>query len=224
MQRFLNLSYSDSKDLDKTIYANAWQLRRDSALLANTKSYAHATSLLVLSLEELVKAILVKMHSESLEVYKLKDAKKFFNQHKIRHQVAQLMEAGYAFYQAMEEWQKKGRKGPLQKAGRLLKVLLIAFNANERVKRLEKFDHYKNNGFYVDYMDRLLEPKQEIGVSEYNEVEETWQRCKHFYKLLCIIYHPELKNHLSGNRIEEMHDDLKLFINEAMSDYSFSLK
>ena len=225
MQTFLNLSPKQSKDLDKPIFANARQLYKDSKVLVSINaSYCRATSLMVLSLEEMIKAVLVKMHSESLQVYKLKDAKQFFYKHKIRHQIAQLMEVGYAFYEAIEEWQKKGKKGPLQKAGKLLQVLLIALGANERVKRLEKFNDYKNNGLYVGYEDRLLEPQKEIGESEFIEVKESWERCKHFYKLLCIIYHPNLENHPSRNRINELHGDLKLFVNEAMGEYSFSVK
>ena len=225
MQTFLNLSPKQSKDLDKLIFANARQLYKDSNVLVNINaSYCRATSLMVLSLEEMIKAVLVKMHSESLQVYKLKDAEQFFYKHKIRHQIAQLMEVGYAFYEAIEKWQREGKNGPLQKAGKLLHVLLIAFDTNERVKRLEKFNDYKNNGLYVGYEDRLFEPHKEIGKSEFIEVKESWERCKHFYKVLCIIYHPKLENHLSRNRINEIHADLKLFINEAMSEYFFSLK
>lgn len=225
MQTFFTLNPKQSKNLDKPLFANAQHMYKDSILLANTNaSYSRATSLMVLSLEEMIKAILIKMHSESLQVYKLKDAKYFFSQHRIRHQIAQLMEVGYAFYEIIEEWAKKGRKGPLQKAGKLLKVFLIAYGSNERVKRLEKFNDYKNNGLYVGYRDQLLEPQKVIGKSEFLEVKESWQRCKHFYKVLCIIYHPKLENHLSRNRINEIHTDLKLLINEAMSEYSFSVK
>lgn len=222
MQTFFTLSSDQSKGLDNSIYINAGQLYREANLLANyNASYSRATSLLVLSLEELVKASLVKMHSQSLHVYKLKDAKYFFSQHRIRHQIAQLMEVGFAFYEAIEKWQKKGRKGPLQTMMKLLSVYLIAQGANERVKRLEKFNDYKNNGLYVGFRDQLLEPQKEIGESEFMEVKESWERCRHFYKVLCIIYHPKLENHLSKNRIKEIQEDLKLFINEAMREYSF---
>jgi AbiV family abortive infection protein len=222
MQTFFTLNSQQSKGVDMHLYANSRQLYRDAIFLADNRgSYCRATSLLVLSLEELIKASLIKMHSESLHIYKLKDAKYFFSQHRIRHQVAQLMEVGYAFYEAIEKWQKKGRKGPLQTMMKLLSVFLIAHGANERVKRLEKFNDYKNNGLYVGFRNELLEPQNEIGESEFFEVKEAWERCRHFYKVLCIIYHPKLENHLSKNRIKEIHDDLKLFINEAMSEYSF---
>jgi len=74
------------------------------------------------------------------------------------------------------------------------------------------------------YRDQLLDPQKMNGESEYFEVKEAWQRCRNFYKVLCIIYHPKLENHISENRIKEIHEDLKLFINEAMSEYSFSIK
>lgn len=173
MQTFFTLSPQQSKDLDIPLYFNARHLYNDAALLANkNSSYNRATSLLVLSLEELIKACLVKMHSESLQVYKLKDAKYFFSNHKIRHQIAQLVEVGNSFYEVLEKWQKKGRKGPLQTMSKMLQIFLIAHGANERLKKLEKFNDYKNNGLYVGYRDQLLDPQKKIGESEYCEVKE----------------------------------------------------
>ncbi len=93
MSGFLNQSPLKSKKLHEPIYKNAQKLRRDAILVANTnKSFSTATSLLVLSSEEIIKAILVLLHSEDFNVYKIKDAKKFFSDHKIRHELAQLLE------------------------------------------------------------------------------------------------------------------------------------
>ena len=70
MQTFLTLNSKQSVNLDKPLYSNAWKIYRDAKLLADhNRSYCRATSLLVLSLEELFMAILVKLHSESLNVY-----------------------------------------------------------------------------------------------------------------------------------------------------------
>ena len=60
MNTFINLSAIQSKGFDEAIFKNAKQLKKDAILIAaNNKSYSSATSLLVLSSEEVIKAILV---------------------------------------------------------------------------------------------------------------------------------------------------------------------
>ena len=105
MIKFLNLSPLQSKGLDKPIYKNALNLKKDAILLAEQrKSYSAATSLLVLSTEESVKSILVLLHSEKYNIYKIKGAKNFFSDHIIRHQMAMFLELGLRF---LETWYKK---------------------------------------------------------------------------------------------------------------------
>ena len=60
MNGFINLTAQKSKDIDCIIYKNARQLRKDALLIVEVnKSYSSATSLLILSSEEVIKAILV---------------------------------------------------------------------------------------------------------------------------------------------------------------------
>ena len=224
MQTFFNLSAEQSKGLDKALYRNAQDLYKDANLIAEiNKSHSRATSLLILSLEETIKATLVKLHSESLKVYKLNDAKKFFKDHRIRHQIAQLMEVGYAFYEVTEKWQKKRLDIKWISTGvKLLEAFLIFSKSRDRVKRLEKFNDYKNNGLYVGYGDALLDPKIIVTKKHYLEVKEILDRCNSFYKFIRILYHPQLKNHLSQKEVNIIKSDLALFINDAMADFSFS--
>ncbi len=83
---FINLSKEKSKGLHLNIFENAKQLKFDSSILADiNKSYSSASSLLILSSEEIIKAILVLLHTIGYRVYLLKDAKGFFKNHEIRH-------------------------------------------------------------------------------------------------------------------------------------------
>lgn len=89
MIKFSNLSALKSRGLDIPIYKNALNLKRDAILIAEKrKSYSAATSLLVLSTEECVKSVLVLLHSENYYIYRIKDARKFFSDHAISHQIA----------------------------------------------------------------------------------------------------------------------------------------
>lgn len=234
MQRFINLSPKDSEGLDKIIYQNALQLKKDAFLLAeNRKSYSSATSLLILSSEEVIKATLVLLHSKNCEVYKIEDAKKFFTNHKIRHQIAQLMEMGTAFINAFDIIEKRKNKQVLHNTKskslnavinflQVFKDTITPFlDSAENINKLEEFDKFKNQGLYVDYQDEIIIPQNTINKEIYIQTKELTNRITRFYKGIRIIYHPSLHKHLTEKEIKGYQNDLKLFINKALNDFSF---
>jgi AbiV family abortive infection protein len=80
MSNFLNLSPRHSKCLHEPIFKNALKLKKDAITLAERNaSYSTANSLLILSSEEMIKALLVLLHSEGYHVYRIEVAEKFFN-------------------------------------------------------------------------------------------------------------------------------------------------
>tara|TARA_R110001583_G_scaffold91457_2_gene233496 strand:+ start:4030 stop:4749 length:720 start_codon:yes stop_codon:yes gene_type:complete len=234
MQRFINLSPKQSENLDKVIYKNALQLKKDAFTLAESrKSYSSATSLLILSSEEVIKATLVLLHNKNCEVYKIKDAKKFFTNHKIRHQIAQLIEMGSAFIEALDIFEKrKDKKKFLNSKYKMLNTIVNGFmdfndtikpfiTSSERIKKLEEFDNLKNQGLYVDYQDKLGIPQESFNQELFNQTKELTNRIFKFYKGINLIYHPSLKNHLPERKIKKHQNDLKLFINDALKGFSF---
>ena len=80
---FKDLSPEKSKIFYPFILENALVLKKDAKLLvAVNQSYSTATSLLVLSLEETIKSIMVFLHSEGYKVYESKKLSNLFNYHK----------------------------------------------------------------------------------------------------------------------------------------------
>ena len=75
-------------------------------------------------------------------------------------------------------------------------------NSVERVKKLTEFDDKKNQGFYVDFRDRLLIPQIEITKTEFTETKVVVERIFRFYKGLKILFHPNIKNHYKEENIE----------------------
>ena len=131
MNTFINLSAQKSKGIDYSIYKNARQLRKDALLIAeNNKSFASATSLLILSSEEVIKSILVLLNSQGYKTYLIKDAKKFFTDHRVRHQLAQLIELSIG---VLESFDKKESN----KLVTLLKTKSDFFN-NISIKNIKK--------------------------------------------------------------------------------------
>jgi AbiV family abortive infection protein len=231
MRKFLNLSFKESKGLDKSIYKNAQKLKQDAILIAeNRESYGTATSLLILSTEECVKSILVLLHSEEYNIYKVKDAKKFFSDHVIRHQIAMLIEASFSFY---ESWNQYKERKPttlfknswigsaLNMAIDISNVAKPVLNAKVNVEYLQEFNDIKNKGFYVDYRDGLIIPIKEVTIEDYNKSLKIANRVLKFNKLLRILFHEKIENHMRKEKIKEAKKYIKEFIDDGMKVVSF---
>lgn len=171
MKAFIDLSPEESEDLDMAIYKNALQLKKDAQFLAKGRnSYSSANSILILSSEEVIKAILVFLHSKNFNVYGLEGARKFFLDHKIRHHIAQMIVIGMAFLKAKEIWKLEKSKQNDFKGKRSLgaKVfhgvigLTIAgqpiLRSKKSVDDIQQFNLLKNQGLYVDYRNGLASP------------------------------------------------------------------
>lgn len=233
MVKFLHLSPKSSEGLDKPIFKNAQKLYKDAILIAETnKSYSTSASLLILSSEEVVKAVLVLLHSNEYKVYEIEGAKKFFVDHKIRHQIAQLIESGLGLFESMMIWGEERKKKVIETkyklfndAVHLLKDFYKAsqpmFKTADRVEKLQEFNNLKNKGLYVDYRDELLDPKVIITEEAYKEINLIVKRTFKFYKILKIFFHESLEKHIPKSKIDEGKESLKFFIDEAMKDFSF---
>jgi|SRR6056297_1964960 len=229
MKKFINLSPEESTDLDKVIYKNAIQLKKDSKILAKQNtSYGTAVSLLILSSEEIIKAILVLLHSKNYDVYKLQSSRKFFLDHKIRHNIAQIIELGNGFLEAFEKLKEEKPKVKSFKKKSYLSSLLILIKASQpllqsknRIEEMQNFNSLKNEGLYVDYLDGIKIPKEIFTKLQYLRIEKIVLRIFRFYKILRISYHPNLEFHMNKNRVLEYHKELHFFINDALEDFSF---
>tara|TARA_R110002073_G_scaffold327921_4_gene508854 strand:- start:1475 stop:2206 length:732 start_codon:yes stop_codon:yes gene_type:complete len=231
---FINLSKEKSKDLHFDIFENAKNLKSDSSLLVKKNaSYSSASSLLILSSEEVIKAILVLLHSHGYRVYLLKDAKEFFKNHEIRHSLQMLIETGMSLFETVDKWEsRKLKKQPPKTSRKWLNntlqflsdaafVLSNVSTAMSRVEGIIKFNDLKNSGFYVDYKNEILIPKETVVQEDYNSILDTSNRLIIFYKQLRIIFHPSITKHLSKDKVEEVKNGLHVFINDALKDFSF---
>ncbi|WAC01685.1 AbiV family abortive infection protein [Lacinutrix neustonica] len=233
MKSFLNLNPEESITLHKAVYRNALNLKKDANTIKEiNKSYCSATSLLILSSEEVIKAILVLLHSEGYKVYLLKDAKKFFLDHKIRHEISKLIETGSGLLESTIKWDEvKDEKLFSTRlnwfneiANGILNISKLAqpiLDSISHIEHLQIFDNLKNGGFYVDYYNELLEPSKIVSEHEYYKVEVTIKRIFAFYKVLRIIHHPSLKKHMSEREIEGLKNNLKVFIKDTLKGYDF---
>jgi AbiV family abortive infection protein len=233
MSTFINLSPKQSKNIDNAIFKNARQLRKDALLIAETnKSYSSANSLLILSSEEVIKAILVLLHSEGYKVYQISDAKKFFYNHEIRHQLAQLLEMTTGFFESIQKYQSQKEVKLFTIKNEFLDGLINGLvnvfissvptlESTKRIKDLENFNDNKNNGLYVGYKDKLIVPKEEITEIDYRKTKEIVDRIFRVYKILRILYHPSIHKRKDQEEIKETKMKMKIFIDEGMEGFLF---
>lgn len=230
---FFDLSPKESKGIDTVIFKNARQLRKDALLIAATnKSYSSANSLLVLSSEEVIKAILVLLHSEGYKVYRISDAKKFFFDHKIRHQLVQLIEITTGFVESIEKYERQKDFKLFKIKNEFLDCLINGFvevvnasgpllDSKKRIKDLENFNDNKNNGLYVGYKGQLIVPQEKITETDYRKTKEIVDRIFRVFKILRILYHPSINNRNDQKELEETKKNMKIFIDEGMEGFSF---
>ena len=232
--RFIDLKPTELKGLDVPIYENGRNLYKDAQLLAQVNgSYSSATSLAVLSTEEYIKAILILLESEGNKVFLLKNAKSFFTSHKIRHNIAQMIQMGQGLIESINSWNSIKKERKFKRGSNWLTNLLSwldgAFivagtlsETKERIEFLTELDNLKNNGLYVDYDNKLLKPSTVIDQNIFEKVIDINSRTGKFYKMLRILYNPLLKNHLELKEIKRMKTYLKDFVQIGLEGYSFS--
>ena len=234
MKQIINLDRSSLDNLSNELFINANSLKKDSEVLFSVRnSISSANSLLILSSEEIIKAILVLMYKEGYEVHKMKEANKFFKDHKIRHQIAKIVDLTISLFEAGEIWEKKRNNPRFKSKYKLLNVignfildigdtLEPIANSNDRIKKLEKFNDDKNKGFYVDFRNEIISPQYNKDKSTYEENLIIVERLLRFFKAFRLINNPKVKERYQKEflEIEEMLKHTKKIINENIKDFS----
>tara|TARA_R110001606_G_scaffold31563_1_gene96356 strand:- start:226 stop:951 length:726 start_codon:yes stop_codon:yes gene_type:complete len=233
MIKFLNLSPKKSIGLDKPLYKNALNLKRDAIFIAEKrKSYSSASSLLILSTEECVKSILVLLHSENYNIYKIKDAKKIFYDHVIRHQIAMFIIVGLGILESLYKYDNRIPSKMTRTRVKWIDNLINGFidiskaadpflKTKADTEYLQDFNDIKNKGFYVDYRDELVNPKTEVTIEDYSKVLKINTKVFKFSKMLRILFHEKVENHMKKEKIVEAKKFINEFIDDGMKLVSF---
>jgi len=235
MSQFLQISPQKSRGLDRIIFRNAHKLYRDAAILTRGGgSYSSANSLLILSSEEAIKAILVILHSEGYRTYGMENAKKFFTDHKMRHQLAKFIELTSGIFESFAQYAKqepvtlirtpsKGWNDFLNGVLSILNAAGPVLQSTQRIKLLEEFNTDKNKGFYVDYFNGYpVVPDIEINKALHDATKDIVLRIFRVYKGCRILFHPSVSRRYDPAQVALLKEQLKELINNAMKDFSFT--
>lgn len=242
-KKFLNLSRQECLENYQTIIDNSDRHFKVAETIADKKEFGIAISHLILGSEELVKALIIYLDGEGLQIRKVKGVQKFFYQHTIRH-----------FFSGIFFLLSNVIKPMLQFVNRFKKLLNnteartsmtefeTAMLTNDKIKTekltkewgektakqyADKFELYyefwmdaethKQRGFYVDYEDKLFSPSQitEKNYLQANEITNSFrQEC-----LVLINYVLSLKDNdkkafaLAINSNKEFYKMVENFVN-----------
>lgn len=193
MNGFINLSRKKSKNLDSVVFRNSKNLYKDALILSANHSYSTASSLLILSLEECIKAQYILLYSVGIDVYKTKLAKKIFTSHSERHDVAKSLEMVIGIFEIIDElfspverFNTSNSKGLLN-ITRFINSILVIIQTHNRIRSIGNFNKMKNNGFYVDYLEKVMIPGEVVRKEEFDVIQEIYVRLTKNYKLIKLI-------------------------------------
>jgi AbiV family abortive infection protein len=181
---FLSISSKECGDVYKDILLHSEQKWESGKRLAETNDFGGAISIAIISIEELIKALIVFIDSKGFEFRKVKGMNTFFTNHQIRYFLAYLIFAMGIFGDEIFKLIKTLSKNPklIAKLNQSLKENNPRFKRNMLIylarkiillrKEFEwfsKVDVFRQEGFYSDFHNTLKSPLK-ISPAEYEDV------------------------------------------------------
>lgn len=190
---FLNISESECLIVYKEILENSDKRWESGRMLANNGDFGLGISSSIISIEELIKAIIVFLDGRGFELRKIKGMSSFFRNHEIRYVVAYSMFVIGLFGEDLIKALKRIKEEPewLLKMSKEMKNDKEFFEKRLRFYSLRKFvtlkrelnwfskvDLFRQEGFYCDYKASLKSPIQ-VSEIDFNEVIKRLEKVRH---------------------------------------------
>ncbi|TMI63658.1 MAG: AbiV family abortive infection protein [Bacteroidetes bacterium] len=188
-KKFSSLTKAECSEAYQQIFATAESEWQAALELAATGKYGNATSLMIISIEEYVKSLLIFFDSHGFHFRTTKGVSIFFKNHQIRYVIAFVMAVMNLFGEEMKRFLLRVKENPEE-----IRTLHSAFKEDDNyfekkfgyyfrrklVEIMREFrwfkgaDLFRQEGFYCDYKDFLKTP---LNVTE-DEFKEVFKRLK----------------------------------------------
>ncbi len=197
-KRFSSLTTKECADAYKSMYATAESEWEAGKQLAASGKYGNATALLIISIEEYVKSLLIFFDSKGFHFRNTKGVAVFFRNHQIRYVIAFVMSVMNLFGEEMKKallWVKANPEKVTQlhkdmnEQEQFFEQRFGYYLKRKLVYILREFAWFKNadlfrqEGFYCDYKDFLKTPLQ-LSKDEFNEVYVRLEKVRDVGKFL----------------------------------------
>jgi AbiV family abortive infection protein len=214
---FINISKKECVEICTDICENSEKHWRSGRLLAEKGDYGTAISVSIISIEELIKALILALDSAGFEFRKVKGVNTFFKNHEMRYVIAYFMFVISLLGEELIILVKKHNENPqktqqifydikkdeisfINRFGFYLKRKIIILR-NE-LRWFSKIDLFRQEGFYCDYNNRFKTPVR-ISAKEYTEVFERLAKVRR----LCRFLIRELKK--NDDKEKKQFDEIR---------------
>ncbi len=197
-KKFSELTMMECAEAYKDMYASAESEWEAGKQLAAVGKYGNATSLLIISIEEYVKSLLIFFDSKGFHFRNTKGVAVFFRNHQIRYVIAFVMCVMNLFGKEMKKallWLKANPHEVnmlhqrIKDNDQFFEQMFAYYMKRKLVYILQEFAWFKNadlfrqEGFYCDYKDFLKTPLQ-LTEKEFNEIYVRLAKVKDVGKFL----------------------------------------
>ncbi len=220
-KNFMTLSQKECLTASNHLLKNAEGLYNDAQLLAKNKSYGRATSMLIHSTEETMKAFILFLDGNGFQFRKNTNGiNNLFVNHSLRYGLAMVLSVLHIFSEDLKYFFQRVRNEPnklmtLSKDKVALESKFLEyFKEKIKIVLLEviwfsKAEFLRQKGFYVDYVGKIKTPL-EIDENEYNEVLVRINGMRSFVSSLIEIFKiddEEFKKHLEKLKKQFLVED-----------------
>jgi len=189
---FLSLNKSESLGAYVKILENSNDQWESAASLAMRGKYGNAITIAIVSIEEMVKALIVQLNGRGFQFGKVKGMNRFFRSHQIRHVIGYAMFIVNVFSEEVIFFLQKFRENPNEGLDFINAVTSNNEKAHQELseygmglfesmaKEFEWFsmmETFRQDGLYVDYKDHLKTPI-EITENQYREINSRLEKVR----------------------------------------------
>lgn len=202
---FLTLDKKESLEVSDHTIKNAIILQDTAKYAAGNNNFGVATSLMILSIEEIIKAQVLFFQGVGIRVHRIKNANKIFSSHKDKHQVASQLQFLKIIEGFINAWNYKPNKKKYKTDSKLMNTILnglqdvqsfiepisLISKSVEQMKGnvewIEKANDLKNRGFYVDYKGDIKLP-QDVTIETFDKASSINKECIDLYRIIKLSF------------------------------------
>jgi len=203
-QTFLNISAKKCLVVYPKIIENSDRKWETALLSANSEDYGTAVALLIISVEELIKGLIILLDGKGFKFRNVNGIKKIFEDHKTRYFIALTMTLLNIFSNELQKFLTDFSKRPdkwiklvaiLNKKPKFFERIASSYietkliEINNELKWFSNVDVYRQHGFYSDYKKELISPMS-ITNMEYLETLEKFRKIRFLGKSLIVALNP----------------------------------
>jgi len=179
---FMSLSKGECLIAYKNLLHNADEVYSDAITLAEKNSYGRATSLLILSMEETMKAYVLYLDGNGFQFrLRVKGISNLFNNHILRYPLALILSIMHIFIKDFKRIVTKARENPHEILNHKIDKKYMNQKLVEYLVRklpvviteivwFSQAEIYRQKGFYVDYVDELETPLS-VNKEQYEDIK-----------------------------------------------------